>query len=80
MALYFFHLADGADVNLDPDGIELGPEDIAATTLCQARDCMAGDVKRGWLDLNYRIDVHAENGLVVHSLAFRDAVEMAAPR
>jgi hypothetical protein len=37
---------------------------------------MAGDVKHGRLDLRYRIDVHDENGKVVHRLAFPDAVEV----
>jgi len=40
-----------------------------------ARDCMAGEVKDGRVDLGYRVDVHAEDGAVVHSLSFADAVE-----
>jgi Domain of unknown function (DUF6894) len=80
MDRYFFHLRDGVDDLLDPDGIELQAEGVPAFALLQARDCIAGDVKRGRLDLNYRINVHAEGGEVVHSLAFADALEVVAPR
>lgn len=41
-----------------------------------ARDCMAGDIKHGRLDLRYRIDVVDEAGETVHSLSFADAVEV----
>jgi hypothetical protein len=41
---------------------------------------MAGDVKSGRLDLRYRIDVHGEDGAVVHTVAFEDAVEVVPPR
>jgi hypothetical protein len=80
MPLYFFHLKDGADVVLDPDGTEMPADAVAASALRQARDCIAGDVLRGWLDLHYRIEVHSEGGEIVHSLPFEDAVQVAPPR
>ena len=70
------HLVDGTDVLLDPDGTEMAAEKVASATLTSARDCMAGDVRNGRLDLRYRIDVHDEAGAMVHSLAFADAVEI----
>lgn len=77
---YFFHLRDGTDEVLDPEGVELRPEALAGVALMQARDCMAADVKAGRLDLRYRIDVHEEDGKLVHSLSFGDAVEVLTPR
>ena len=74
MARYFLHLRDGSDETLDPEGHELPEEAIAPTALAAARDCMAGDVKKGRLDLRYRIDVEDEEGRIVHSLPFADAV------
>ncbi len=68
MPKYFMHLRDSTDEVLDPDGIEMPVEAIAGAALLAARDCMSGDVKRGTLDLHYRIDVHDEDGGVVHSL------------
>ena len=73
---YYFHLMDSVDVVLDPDGMEMPADAIVGAALMQARDCMAGDVKNGKLDLHYRIDVHDESGAVVHALQFEDAVEI----
>ena len=80
MPRYFLHLRDSVDEVLDPEGIEMPREAIAGVALAQARDCMAGDVKSGRLDLHYRIDVHDEAGKVVHSMPFADALEVVAPR
>ena len=73
---YYFHLVDSIDLTLDPDGIEMTADAVAGVALVQARDCMAGDVKNGRLDLNYRIEVHDEDGKLVHSLPFADALEI----
>ena len=74
MPRYFMHLVDSIDVTLDPEGVEMPAEAIVGAALLQARDCMAHDVKSGQLDFHYRIDVHDENGELVHSLPFRDAL------
>lgn len=79
MPRYFFHLRDGIDQILDPDGVELSPERIASFTLHQARDCMAGDVRSGELDLRYHIDVHDADGTVIHTLSFADALTIVPP-
>ena len=79
MPRYFMHLVDGVDVLIDPDGTELAFEAVAAKALAAARDCMAGDVHQGVLDLRYRIDVHDENDRIVHSLPFADAVKILQP-
>ncbi|MFL6724620.1 MAG: DUF6894 family protein [Sphingomicrobium sp.] len=76
MPRYFMHLIDGTDVLLDPDGVEMAIEAVTGTALVQARDCMAGDVRDGCLDLGYHIAVHDEGGAVVHSLAFKDALQI----
>lgn len=80
MPRYFMHLRDGTDEVLDPEGVVLPTEAIAGAVLMSARDCMAADVKNGLLDLHYRIDVHGEDGHIVHSLRFEDALEIASPR
>ena len=79
MPRYFFHLIDSVDEVLDPDGIDMPPEAITGAALLQARDCIAGDVKSGRLDLHYRIDVHDEAGQLVHTLPFADALEIVPP-
>lgn len=76
MPQYFMHLRDSTDEVLDPDGMVMPPEAVAGAALAAARDCIAGDVHRGQIRLDYRIDVHDEEGTIVHSLAFADAVEI----
>jgi hypothetical protein len=39
---------------------------------------MSGDIRKGVIDFRYRVDAEDENGLVVHSLPFRDGVEIIA--
>ena len=77
MPHYFLHLIDSSDVLIDPDGMELAPEDVGRAALEAARDCMAGDVRKGQLDLRYRIEVQDESGKAIHRLDFRDALEIA---
>lgn len=79
IAKHFTHLRDSIDEVLDREGIEMPPEAIAGAALL-ARDCTAADVKSGRLDLHYRIDVHAEDGEVVHTLRFSDALEIVPER
>jgi hypothetical protein len=74
--LYFFHLRNGEDRLLDPEGAHLA--DFAAITaraLREARNIMGNDIMAsGRLDLGYHIDVEDEGGAVVHRLAFPDAL------
>lgn len=79
MPRYFMHLIDSTDVLLDPDGVVIPAELVERVTLRAARDCMAGDVQNGRLDLRYRIDVRDESGAALHQLAFCDAVEVLLP-
>lgn len=77
MALYFFHLRDGGDVALDPDGVELPHLEAArSTALAAARDTLSHGIKTGCLDLRYRIDVENEKGSVLHSLPLRQSFAM----
>ena len=76
MARYFFHLRDGHDQLLDPDGIELPDHRaIEATALKSARDTLSQELRAGRLDLRYRIDAEDERGSVVHSIELADAFE-----
>ena len=76
MPRYFLHLRDNIDEVLDPEGMILPEEAIAGAALFAARDCISADVKSGRIDLHYRIDVHAEDGQIVHTISFSDAIEI----
>jgi len=80
LCLGTFHLRDSTDIVLDPDGVEMQTDAITGAALLQARDCISGDVKSGRIDLHYHIDDHADDGELVHSLSFADAVEVVQPR
>ena len=80
MALYFFHLRDGIDILLDPEGRELtGPDGIAEAALKEARSIISHDAMIGRIILNQHIDIEDEFRNVVHTLRFADAVEIVLP-
>jgi hypothetical protein len=76
MPLYYMHLRAPSDEMLDLDGVSFPEEAVPRAALLAARDCMAHDLLAGRLDLTYRIDVHNEQGEIVHTLQFADAVEI----
>ena len=79
MSKYFFHLRNGDDLLLDPEGIELdGPESIQAQALYEARSILSHDMMEGRIVLDQRIDIETSDRTVVYSLSFADAVEIVA--
>jgi hypothetical protein len=77
MARYFFHLRNGIDEILDPEGKEFDSmEALRESVLFCARDLLAGDLRNGVMDFRYRIDAEREDGVVIYSLAFKHAVNI----
>lgn len=77
MPRYFFHLRDGVDRLLDPDGRDLPSlEAVEAVTLDEARGVISHDALEGRIKLTYRIDVEDAEGHQVHRLEFEDAVDV----
>jgi hypothetical protein len=79
MARFFFHLRDGSDILLDPEGIEL--PDLAAVrkaALVTARDMLSHGIKEGVLDTHFRVEVEDEAGAVLYRLPFSSAFEVKA--
>ena len=75
MSRYFFHLRDGEDVLLDPEGRQIeGAEAIARAALIEARSILSDDVLKGRIDLDCRIDVEDDDRNLVHRLHFADAL------
>ena len=75
-AALFHSFIDGEDKILDPDGLEMPAERVADYALRSARDCIAGDVMKGIVNLTYRIEVRDAAGAIVHTLMFEDAVDV----
>lgn len=77
MPIYYFHLRNGDDVLLDPEGQRLDVQSsVELAALLQARGLISQDALDGRIDLAYHLDVEDEAGLVVHSLPFSDAIEI----
>jgi hypothetical protein len=79
MTLYFFHLRDGGDLLLDPDGRELDSSKVAGDALMEARALISAEALTGSIKLDQRIEVEDEVGHVVHRLNFWDAVHIHRP-
>jgi uncharacterized protein DUF6894 len=78
MALYYFHLCDGRDTLIDPDGRELDELDlISGAALKEARAMISQDALGGHIGLEQYIEVRDAAGKLIHSLAFRDAVSFS---
>jgi hypothetical protein len=73
---FFFHLYNDA-ISCDEEGQDL-PDRSAARqrALDYARDMAAVMVKEGNLDLAHRIEVTDQEGAVVETLFFRDAIHI----
>ena len=74
LALYYFHLTDGHQTLIDPEGRNVEPAQIHALALEEARAMIAQDVLGGRIQLNQFIEVRDEHRKLIHQLSFRDAV------
>jgi hypothetical protein len=80
VAIYFFHLRDGTDVLLDPDGHDVADAPaVRAKALKEARALISAEALEGRIDLTQRIDVEDAAGALVHRLGFADAVAIVQP-
>lgn len=78
MAVYYFHLSDGHQALIDPDGREVADfSQIAVLALQEARAMISQDALGGRINLNQFIEVRDEAGKLVHQLSFRDAVTVS---
>jgi len=75
MALYFFHLCDGHESLIDPDGREVADESqLGALALKDARAIVSHDALTGTIRLNLWIEVRDSDGKLVLRVPFSDAV------
>jgi hypothetical protein len=78
VARYFFHLCDGRDALIDPEGRELVEAAmIAGAALKEARMMISQDALGGRITLHQFIEVRDRGGKLVHNLLFRDAVTIS---
>ena len=77
MPRFYFHICNGSGFVEDEEGAEL-PDAPAARmhAILSARDVMAGDMRRGELDLSSFIEVEDERRILLFTLPFSEAVEI----
>jgi len=75
LGVYFFHLCDGSDTLIDPDGREVDDiSTISGLALKEARAMISQDALGGRIFLDQFIEVRDDASKLVHKLSFRDAV------
>jgi hypothetical protein len=75
VAKFYFHLRDGVDILIDEEGRQLDSvEAVTDVALREARSIISCDAIEGHIRLDLRIDVEDASGVVVHSLAFMEAI------
>ena len=78
MARYFFHLCDGHEVVIDPEGQEIAEaSEVGDRALKEARAMISQDALAGRIRLKQYIEVRDDSGKLVHQLSFRDAVTIS---
>jgi hypothetical protein len=76
MSRYFFHVRNGDDVLIDTDGVVLNDlHAVIARSLATARKILSDEALAGSMPMNKRVEVEDEDGTLVHSLPFVNAVE-----
>lgn len=75
MARYYFHLRDGSERLLDPQGVTITDTNrITEIALREARTLISQEALQGVIDLDQRLEVEDERGNLVHTIGFADAV------
>lgn len=78
MARYFFHLCDGHEVIIDPEGKTIDdPAPVGDNALREARAMISQDALAGRINLSQYIEVRDEAGKLIHQLSFREAVTIS---
>jgi hypothetical protein len=77
MPRYYLHVCNGTGFVQDEEGQDLPNLDAARlVAMRSARSIMASDVQRGMLDLSSFIEVEDEDGKLVLTLGFQEAVDL----
>jgi hypothetical protein len=78
LARYFFHLCDGRDMLIDPEGLEIADgSQIGEFALKEARAMIGQDALSGRIMLDQFIEVRDDTGKLIHKIEFRDAVTVS---
>ena len=77
MPVYFFHIRNNVSLLEDEEGTDLPDLEAAKSqALRSARDTLCQELRAGYLDLRFRIEVEDANKQVVHILKLADAFKI----
>ena len=78
MSRYYFHLCDGSETLIDPDGREVPDESLLGELAVKdARAIISHDALAGYIRLNQSIEVRDDQQKLILRLPFRDAVSLS---
>ena len=76
MPRFFFHIRDGASLEIDPDGLEFpSVESAVSDAKMAAREILAEMLLTGERISGQRFEITAENGTVLRVVAFRSVLD-----
>lgn len=76
MPCFHLNIRDGFDV-VDEEGQEFASlDDARRAAVASARDMMAADIRSGSLSLDERIEITNQEGAILATVCFRDAVRV----
>jgi hypothetical protein len=77
MPLFYMHVCNGSGFVEDQEGVELPDREAARKKAVEsARDVMAGDLRKGELDLSSFIEVEDAEHNLLFTLHFSEAVNL----
>jgi hypothetical protein len=79
VAQYYFHLSDGHEALIDPEGRDVeDAAELPGLALTEARAMISQDALGGRIMLDQYIQVRNAAGKLVHQLSFHDAVTIGS--
>ena len=79
MPRFYMHVCNGNGFVEDQEGVDLPDRDTARSKAVEAaRDIMAGDLRKGELDLSSFIEVEDEAHSLLFTLHFSEAVNLTS--
>ena len=80
MRRYFFNVHNGTGLTEDQEGLELlNLEAAREQALLGIRSLVGEELETGTIDLNGRLDICDDQGSVLLSVPFKEAVKVRAP-
>jgi hypothetical protein len=79
MPRFYLHVCDGSGFSEDDEGVELaGPDEARRKAIDGLRDIMAGEMRRGEINMGSFIEIEDQEHRLVMTVSFAEAVRVTA--